>query len=120
MGKTKRGDREIAKEQIFLKENKMLKRENSRLRKELARFSLNKYENVKEAIEEHGQDGTTQDLLNSLKKEWACKNNDCNGYLEVILFNKLDVMYYFRKCNCCPNRTQSQKYNSNVKGIIKN
>lgn len=123
MGKSRINCRGLTKEQQLLKENKELKRENSRLRKEFARIDLDRYENVKEAVEEHERNlglPTTQDLLESLKNEWACKINGCNGYLEVILFNKRIDTYYYRACNQCNNRTVSQKYDPRtVKGIIK-
>ena len=123
MGKSRVDRRGLTREQRLIKENQALKRECQRLRKMVARSELNRYENVKEAIDEHERNNglpTTQDLLESLKKEWACKMEGCTGYLEVTLFNKINTTYYYRKCNCCSNRTTSQRYTPAVKGIIKN
>ena len=115
--------KELDQLQKLKKENEKLKRENSRLRKICARNDLDRYENVKEAVEDHERNlglPTTQDLLEALKKEWACKKEGCIGFLEVVLFNKLDSTYYYRACNHCSNRTLSQKYDPNsVRGIIK-
>lgn len=124
MGKSRTDRNGLTREQRLVKENQALKREIQTIRKRLARIELSRYENVKEAIEDHERNSglpTTQDLLESLKKEWACKMEGCDGFLEVILFNKINTTYYYRKCNVCENRTPSQKHDPNtVKGIIKN
>lgn len=121
MGKSKRSDREYSKEQRLVKENKQLKQQVAQLRKQLARIDLDRYSSVKEMIEEHYQEDKAQegqDILEKLKKEWEC--HECHeGQLEIILYNKLDSTWYFRKCNSCNNRTKSQKYSPDVKGIIK-
>lgn len=124
MGKSRTDRCGFTREQKLAKENQELKRQVQTLRKRLARIELNKYENVKEAVEDHERNSglpTTQDLLESLKREWQCKKDNCSGYLEVTLFNKIDTTYYYRACNACSNRTKSQKYDpALVKGIIKN
>lgn len=121
MGKSRRGDKEFSKEQKLVHENKQLKKQVASLRKELARIDLDRYSSVKEMIEEHYQEDRAeegQNILDRLKKEWACR--ECTeGQLEIILYNKLDSTWYFRKCNCCPNRTKSQRYTPDVKGILK-
>lgn len=124
MGKSRINRKGLTREQQLIKENQALKRENSKLRKICARNELNRYEDVKEVIEEHERTSglnTTGSLLEALKREWACSRESCAGYLEVILFNKIDTIYYYRACNCCSNRTKSQKYDpKSVKGIVKN
>jgi hypothetical protein len=121
MGKSRTNSRGLTREQELLKENKALKREVSKYRKMLARNDLNRYENVKDAIEEFNKDSglpTTQELLDALKREWKCRECE-EGVLEVVLFNKLSDTFYFRACNCCSNRTKSKKYSPSVRGIIK-
>lgn len=124
MGKSRTDRNGNTREQKLIKENQSLKRQIQTLRKRLARIELNRYENVKEAVEDHERNSglpTTQDLLEALKREWACKQEGCGGYLEVTLYNKIDTVWYYRKCNCCANRTASQKYDPKVvKGIIRN
>jgi hypothetical protein len=124
LGKSRTDRNGQTREQQLIKENQALKRQIQILRKKVARNDLNRYENVKEAVEDHERNSglpTTQDLLDSLKREWACKNEGCGGYLEVTLFNKINTVYYYRKCNSCTNRTTSQKYDPNsVKGILRN
>lgn len=121
MGKSRRGEKEFSREQKLIHENKRLKREISQLRKQLARLDLDRYDTVREMIEEHGHESTAQtgqELLENLKKTWTC--NDCrNGFLEIILYNKIDSTWYYRKCSNCDHRTKSQKYTPEVKGIIK-
>lgn len=122
MGKTRRGNKEFTREQRLIKENQILKREIAQLRKQLARIDLDRYETVKEMIQEHRQEDqaeSTESMLASLKKQWACKEPGCNGYLEINIYTKLGNPWYYRICTECPNRTRSQKYSPEVKGIIK-
>lgn len=126
MGKTKhkRTDRDFSREQRLSHENKDLKQEILRLRKLLARVDLDKFGQIKETVEKHCKDDNAQygqDLLDRLKQEWRCtKTAGCEGYLEIIIFNKINDTYYFRRCSECSNRTPSQKYDSKVvRGIIK-
>lgn len=121
MGKSRRGSKEFSKEQKLAKENKALKRELSKLRKEFARLDLDRFTNVSQMIAEayqEGQEEAGQDVINVLKKQWECK--ECpGGFLEIIIYNKISEPWYYRKCSCCPNRTKSQKYNPSIQGIIK-
>jgi hypothetical protein len=122
MGRSRVDRKGYTREQRLLKENQVLKRELAAIRKRLARIELQgRYENVKEAIEDHEKNSglpTTQNLLESLKEEWKCR--DCQeGYLEIFLYNKISDTWYYRKCNSCSNRTKSKKYSKDVKGIIK-
>lgn len=122
MGKSKKGDQEFTREQRLVHENRLLKRQLSSLRKELARVDLDRYTNLKETIEQHYQEDRAQegrDILEKVKKEWSCKEPDCTGYLEIFLFTKIDSIWYYRRCNCCTHRTKSQKYTPEVKGILK-
>lgn len=122
MGKSQRNGREITREQRLIHENQRLKRQLSHLRKQLARVDLDRYQNLKETIEQHYQEDRAQegqDILEKLKQEWKCREPNCEGFLEIFLYTKVDSTYYYRKCNCCNNRTKSQKYTPEVKGIIK-
>lgn len=122
MGKSKRGDKEYSREQRLVQENRLLRKQLSSLRKQLARVDLDRYQNLKETIEKHYREDQAQagqEIIEKLKQEWQCM--ECKeGYLEILLFNKLDSTYYYRKCNTCSHRTKSQKYTPEVKGIIKN
>lgn len=121
MGKSRRGAKEFTKEQRLIKENKQLKQDLGQLRKQLARLDLDRYDSIKEMLEDHAPKSQPEfgaDFLENLKKTWLC--DDCrNGYLEIILYNKIESTWYYRKCTNCTNRTKSQKYSTEVKGIIK-
>lgn len=121
MGKSRRGSKEISREQKLSHENKRLKRDLAQLRKQVARLDLDRYENAKELIEEHYVDNAQegQDILENLKKAWAC-NKCSDGFLEIFTYNKTDQTWYFRRCSNspgCGNRTESKKYTPDVKGI---
>ena len=124
MGKTKRSDKEFTREQRLIDENRVLKRQVSALRKELARVDLDQFTSLKDTIGRHYKEGETQqglDILEKVKQEWRC--NECKeGYLEIFIYSKVGNLCYFRKCSnpSCKHRTKSQRYNPNeVKGIIK-
>ena len=117
MGKSKKAFREYTKEQELAHENKELKNENIRLRKLLANFSASKDKRVTEITDQKASKNQTDQL----KEAWRCNGTPgCDGHLEIVIFNKIDQEYYFRKCNSCFHRTRGQKYNKDtVKGIVK-
>jgi hypothetical protein len=125
VGKSRRGSKEFSREQELKHENQKLKRENGRLRKELARFDLDRFNQIKEAIEESYQDERAQEgreIIEKLKKEWACKEPNCTGFLEIFTYNRAGETWYYRICSNspgCKNRTKAQKYCSDVKGPIR-
>ena len=122
MGKAQRGQREFTREQQLRHENDRLKRTVQQLRKQIARLDLDRFGHMKEIIEKHCNEENQEsgrNVLEALKKAWACKEPGCDGYLEIFLYNKLDKTYYFRRCCKCDHRTKSQPYDKNVQGILK-
>lgn len=125
MGKSKRGEREFGREKKLAHENKKLKQQVSQLRKMLARVDLDRYANLKETIEKHyieeeAQEG--QNILDKIKQEWACREEGCEGFLEIFTYNKVDSTWYYRVCSsapACKNRTIAQRYTPDVKGIMR-
>lgn len=116
MGKLKRGEKEWSREQELLKENKELKKKLSALRKQLSRLDLDRYDNIKEIIEDSE---LKEEVIDELKKSWLC--NKCNkGFLEITVFNKLQDEWYYRSCDHCTHRTKAQRYSKDVKGLMKN
>jgi len=124
MGKARIGRKELSRIQEFRFEIQRLKRENDLLRKRLARIDLDEYGQLNKTIKKHQKPEKKQqpnDILDKLRKEWACNEGGCGGFLEIFLYNKQNDTWYFRKCNetGCKNRTKSQKYTPDVKGILK-
>ncbi len=121
MGKSRRGDKERSREQELKYENHKLRRQVSSLRKQLARIDLDRYSHVKDMVEEHlshEEAQSAQEMLESMKNTWRC--HECsNGFLEIILYTKMNETWYFRKCSHCSHRTKSQIYTPSVKGLIK-
>lgn len=122
MGKSRRGSKEFSREQALIYENKKLKKMISSLRKQLARIDLDRYEHVRDALEEHYSQEEEREnagaVLDRLKNQWRC--HSCNdGVLEIILYDRAGNTWYFRKCNKCEKRTPSKQYDSSVSGIIK-
>jgi hypothetical protein len=124
MGKSRTDKNGYTREQKLTKENQQLKRTISSLKKQLARIDLDRYEQVREIIEEHyskDRKDEGQAILDNLKDQWKCHEAGCQGHLRITLFNKVNQVHYFRKCSSpnCPNRTKSQKYDpKSVKGIL--
>ena len=106
--KRNHGYKEQTKLQQLIRENKELKREVSRLRKDLARIDItyNEEENIEE-IE-------SKPMVS--KNKWKCFECEL-GNLKLIIYQRRDSLFYFRKCNNCYNRTKSKKYSSEVEGI---
>ena len=125
MGKTKRGHKEISREQRYIHEIQRLKREVGRLRKELARVDLDRYETVEKEIGQHYQGDSAEqgrEILEKIKKEWACKLPGCTGFLEIFTYNKIGSTWYYRICSNsprCSNRTIAQKWSPEVKGPVR-
>jgi hypothetical protein len=126
LGKSKRSDKIHTKEQKLLNDNKRLKQELSHLRKQIARLDNGRLDTLRQIAEDVEESQKFEEKINnintdieSLKKEWKC--HKCQeGILEIVLYSKLGLSYYYRKCNSCNNRTQGKRYGESVKGILKN
>lgn len=124
MGKARTDRHGYTREQRLIQENRVLKRQISSLRKQIARIDLDRYDSVKEMIQEHyteDKEEQGREILENLKKSWACR--ECaDGYLEIFVFNKGKSTIYYRICSnapACMNRTKSQEYTPTVKGIMR-
>lgn len=121
MGKSRRGQKEISREQALISENKGLKRDLAKIRKQFARIDLDRFDTLREMIEENRTEEEPEfgaAFLENLKKTWLC--NDCRqGHLEIVIYSKIGNPWYYRACTSCPNRTKSQKHTPAVTGIVK-
>jgi hypothetical protein len=124
MGKARTDKHGYTREQRLHEENQQLKRQISSLRKQIARLDLDRFDVVKELIEEHYQEDKALEgkaILDKLKKSWACR--ECaDGHLEIFVHNRGGEPWYYRVCSNAPecgNRTKSQPYTPQVKGILR-
>lgn len=124
MGKARTDRHGYTREQRLIQENRLLKRQVSSLRKQLARIDLDRYDTVREMIEEHYKEDKEEagkEILENLKKSWAC-HKCADGYLEIFIFNKGSSTIYYRICSnapACMHRTKAKTYTPSVKGIIR-
>lgn len=122
MGKARTDKNGRTREQRLFEENQRLKRQISSLRKQIARIDLDRYDTIKDMIEEHYQEDKEaqgKEILESLKKTWACHKCD-DGHLQIFVYNRAGETWYFRSCSNAPgcmHRTKAQPYSLTVKGI---
>jgi hypothetical protein len=119
MGKSRNYDREFRLIDKLKHENKVLKKELSRLTKELVKTN-SRYEGlddlVQQQYEEEYPDTGARIAKEAEDSKWMC--HKCNNdILKIIILNRADGTYYFRKCGSCPNKTKLQRYNDHVKGV---
>lgn len=124
MGKNRKPntyDKEYSENQRLRRENDRLKKNIASLRKQIQRLDLDRYANISELIAKQDREEQADidaNALESLKKKWRCK--DCGkGHLEIITFNKLNEEWYYRQCTSCANRTRAQRMHDKVSGIKK-
>jgi hypothetical protein len=119
--KGSRGDSELTDVRRLRLENQKLKRQMSKLRKQLSRIDIDRYTNLKEmleaqAAEDEGFDAKLE--LEQLKEKWIC--HECkNDYLRIIIVPRADGLFYIRKCPC-GHRTKMKKYTDEVDGLDSN
>lgn len=124
MGKSRTDRHGHTREQKLWYENQQLKKKVSSLRKQLARIDLDRYDTIKEMIQEHYVEEKADQgkaILENLKKTWACKSCE-DGFLEIFVYNRGGSTWYYRICSnapLCMNRTKSQEWNNSVKGIAR-
>lgn len=114
MGKRRNYDsKEYDQLQKLKKENKSLKKQLSALKKQVQRLDLDNYKHIRELIEDEEEEPLP--VINE-KEAWKCW--ECNeDVIRLIIFERQDGTFYFRRCQTCGHRTKVQKYNDKVKGI---
>lgn len=107
-------DREFDDIQRLKHENKELRRKVAKLQKEMRRLN-DRYSNLDDLVQEQYEE--TEQSNDDLKKKWQC--HACKSdYLRIVIFNRPDGTFYFRKCGSCINRTKLQRYSEKVEGIV--
>jgi len=102
------------------RENQTLRRQMSKLQKQLSRISLDEHQHIKELLD--SQEKENKELVEQVDKEkllrrWLC--HKCKqDYIKLIVLHRPDGTYYFRRCPNCGNKTKIKKYNENVEGVV--
>jgi hypothetical protein len=100
-------------------ENKKLKRQLAVLRRQLEQVDVNKYNNLQQLVkkqEKEDRQAADEKKRIKLMNKWRCF--ECNeGALKIVIINRLDGVFYFRRCDKCNKRTKLQKYHTLVDGI---
>lgn len=105
--------------QRLKRENDQLKKRISSLRKQISRIDVDRYENLQEIVHKFDQQDLQERLADERKeqeKKWKC--HKCpDGILKLKLFDRHDGTFYFRKCDCCPNRTILKRWKDGIEGV---
>ena len=130
MGKAKTGNKanrsravrapkkELSEIQKLKTENAALKRQLTRLRKQIARHDMERYENIREAMEIQKKEDQVHSEMEKQKKlieKWQCF--ECGtDYLRLLVIERPDGHFYFRRCPTCDNRTKMKPLKKKVEG----
>jgi peptide deformylase len=76
-------------------------------------------DNLREMVNKYDQEEAAEIIANDKKAEeqqWRCY--ECpEGVLKLHVYERLDGIFYVRKCNKCSNKTKMKKWTKEVKGI---
>jgi len=117
--KTYNKDKEFDQPQRLKAENKKLKRELARLKKELSRIDIDRFNNLKDLVEvQRSEDNMLQkeSERENLMKRWICFKCKEDS-LRLLIFNRLDGIFYYRRCPSCGHRTKMKKYKEGIEGV---
>jgi regulator of replication initiation timing len=109
-GRSSRGEKEYTKLQQVIHENKKLKIENARLRKQLSRAVD---EDPDKFLEEKQEEFKVK--THSVKKKDRGCHQCGRGKLEFHEYSKANgEQFYYRKCDFCPHRTRGKRLTPDV------
>lgn len=118
-----KGRRDRTKEydqvQKLKSENKLLKRQIARLRKQLDRIDVEHFQNLKEIVKKQRKEDLDlykEEEHKSLEEKWKCHKCD-DGVLRIVIIDRRNGVFYFRRCPSCGNRTKVKPYTEDVKGV---
>ena len=115
--KRSHGDKEQTEIQKLKTENQSLKKKLSTLRKQLSRIDVDRYQELRrfvdqEAEEQHAEERA--EIEKQVGKLWKC--HDCiEGTLRMVMLERRDGVFYYRKCDACPKRTKTQRHDGKPK-----
>lgn len=117
-GRSRNHDKEYVLVEKLKHENKKLKVEVKRLRKELDKNRVH-YESITELLEEQVSEediSSKKEDREALLKRWKCHKCE-HGIMRLLIIPRPDAPHYMRKCTECSNRTRLKKYTKDVEGI---
>lgn len=114
MGKSRNYDRESKLIDQLKRENKQLKQDYAKLRRQVDRLNLDhdRYRTLRELVHKQTQEERKKEQS---KKDWSCW--ECGkGTMKLVLLPRRDGTFYFRKCDLegCGHRTEMKKHTSDV------
>ena len=119
MKRNHKNQKELKEIQALRRENAKLKKQISKLRRVITKIDLDQHAFVKDLlVSQENEDGKHEEITTRLEKEnkWLC--HDCEkGVLRIIVVNRRDGTFYFRKCDCCSKRTKMKKFTEEVEGV---
>lgn len=110
--------KELNELQRLKTENLKLKRQLTRLRKELSRAQTDEFSDLDEAREAQSREYQAIIELEKQKRQiahWQCFKCDLD-YLRLIIIQRPDGAFYFRKCPACEHRTRLKPLREDVEG----
>jgi hypothetical protein len=119
MGKRRMSGNEVDRLERLKAENKHLRKQIGRLQKQLNRMDIDKFQNLEEIVdvqckeEEQFHHKSTRDAL---REKWKCFKCQ-EGYLKLIIYPRLDGVWYQRRCTECGKKTKLQRYHEGVEGV---
>lgn len=111
--RTTRGEKEYDLLDRLKHENRKLKRENASLKKALSRIDIERFENLKELVDQQRQEEKNKEKKKESQNKWNCYQ--CGkGHMQLHIFNRRDGVFYYRSCTLCEHRTRMKKYHKDV------
>lgn len=99
----------------YKKENQKLKEQISKLRKQLSRIDLDRYNNIKDLIDQtEKEEPVVEEQKKDQENAWLCFNCEADS-LRMVTFERRDGIFYYRKCNNCNHRTKTKKITPETK-----
>lgn len=120
-GRSRTFDKEYNKSQRDRHEIQKLRKEVASLRKQLARVDVDRYQNLQELVEKQADEDKQLHARKKPTREEQLKRWECHecreGHLKLIILNRPDGVFYFRRCDACAHKTRMKRYTEDVEGL---
>jgi hypothetical protein len=115
-GRSARTDNEFSSEQKIAHENKKLKLQIARLKKQIDRINSGWCPGC---LQKHEAEGTepmppkVENIGKKVKKDRTCHKCQSDT-LRIVMYTKMGEPWYLRRCPSCGHRTRGKKYTPDV------